>query len=169
MHCPGDSMSALLLANTQRNKQVIITSKRRFDVIITCLLRFVFAGLSLPLLTSSPIKCLKHKHVLLTSFVHPRLAFHIANGSIMSFLFNTVKGCRMQYDGFKGGILNVNSALEIYCVISMGDKFCCWGMNSVSMGQVCCAEPCDFIIRIMQWRFDHLLNHSHGLNGCSRK
>ena len=31
-------------ANTQRNKHVIITSKRRFDVIITCLLRCVFAG-----------------------------------------------------------------------------------------------------------------------------
>ena len=28
-------------ANTQRNKRVIITSKRRFGVIITCLLRFV--------------------------------------------------------------------------------------------------------------------------------
>ena len=34
-----------LPANTQRNKHVIITSKRRFDVIITCLLRCVFAGL----------------------------------------------------------------------------------------------------------------------------
>ena len=32
-------------AKTQRNKYVIITSKRRFDVIITCLLRCVFAGL----------------------------------------------------------------------------------------------------------------------------
>ena len=31
-------------ANTQRNKHVIITPKRRFGVIITCLLRFVFAG-----------------------------------------------------------------------------------------------------------------------------
>ena len=31
-------------ANTQSNKHVIITSKRRFDVIITCLLRCVFAG-----------------------------------------------------------------------------------------------------------------------------
>ena len=31
-------------ANTKRNKHVIITSKRRFDVIITCLLRCVFAG-----------------------------------------------------------------------------------------------------------------------------
>ena len=29
---------------TQRNEYIIITSKRRFDVIITCLLRFVFAG-----------------------------------------------------------------------------------------------------------------------------
>ena len=28
----------------QRNKHVIITSKRRFDVIITCLLRYVLAG-----------------------------------------------------------------------------------------------------------------------------
>ena len=28
----------------KRNKHVIITSKRRFDVIITCLLRCVFAG-----------------------------------------------------------------------------------------------------------------------------
>ena len=32
-------------ANTQHNKHVIINSKRRFDVIITCLLRAVFAGL----------------------------------------------------------------------------------------------------------------------------
>ena len=31
-------------ANTQCNKHVIITSKRRFDVILTCLLRYVFAG-----------------------------------------------------------------------------------------------------------------------------
>ena len=31
-------------ANTQRIKHVLIASKRRFDVIITCLLRFVFAG-----------------------------------------------------------------------------------------------------------------------------
>ena len=30
-------------ANTQRKKRVIITSKRRFDVTITCFLRFVFA------------------------------------------------------------------------------------------------------------------------------
>ena len=30
--------------NTQHNKHVIITSKLCFDVIITCLLRFVFAG-----------------------------------------------------------------------------------------------------------------------------
>ena len=30
-------------ANSQRNKHVIIAPKRRFDVIITCLLRFVFA------------------------------------------------------------------------------------------------------------------------------
>ena len=29
--------------HTQRNKHVIITSKRHFDVIITCLLRCVFA------------------------------------------------------------------------------------------------------------------------------
>ena len=28
-------------ANTERNKHIIITSKRRFDVIITCLLRSV--------------------------------------------------------------------------------------------------------------------------------
>ena len=31
-------------ANTKRNKYVIITPKRRFGVIITCLLRCVFAG-----------------------------------------------------------------------------------------------------------------------------
>ena len=30
-------------ANTKRDKNVIITSKQRFDVIITCLLRCVFA------------------------------------------------------------------------------------------------------------------------------
>ena len=33
-----------ITSNTQRNKHVIIMSKRRFDVIITCLLRCVFAG-----------------------------------------------------------------------------------------------------------------------------
>ena len=33
-------------ANTQRDNHVIITSKRRFDVKITCLLRFVFAVLT---------------------------------------------------------------------------------------------------------------------------
>ena len=33
-------------ANTQRDKHVIITSKQRFDVIITCLL-CVFAGMQL--------------------------------------------------------------------------------------------------------------------------
>ena len=32
-------------ANTKRNKRVIITTKQRFDVMITCLLRCVFAGL----------------------------------------------------------------------------------------------------------------------------
>ena len=32
-------------ANTKYNKHVIISSKRRFDVIIVYLLRFVFAGL----------------------------------------------------------------------------------------------------------------------------
>ena len=32
-------------ANTKRNKHVIITSKRRFDVIIRCLLRCVLAGI----------------------------------------------------------------------------------------------------------------------------
>ena len=31
-------------ANTQRNKHVIIMPKHRFDIIITCLLRLVFAG-----------------------------------------------------------------------------------------------------------------------------
>ena len=34
-------------ANTKRNKNVIITSKRRFDVIITCSLRCVFAGITM--------------------------------------------------------------------------------------------------------------------------
>ena len=34
-------------ANTKRNKHVIITSKRCFDVIITCSLRCVFAGVFL--------------------------------------------------------------------------------------------------------------------------
>ena len=36
-----------LPANTKRNKHATIASKRRFDVIIPCLLRFAFAGLSL--------------------------------------------------------------------------------------------------------------------------
>ena len=34
-------------ANTQRNKRVIITSKQRLDVIITCLLRCVFAAITI--------------------------------------------------------------------------------------------------------------------------
>ena len=38
------SLNGVNAANTQRNRHVIITSKRRFDVIITCLLRCVFAG-----------------------------------------------------------------------------------------------------------------------------
>ena len=37
--------SAIFTTNTQHNEYVIITSKRRFDVIITCLSRFLFAGL----------------------------------------------------------------------------------------------------------------------------
>ena len=50
---PSPSLSPLSLSlllffayqvNTQRNTHVIITSKRRFDVIITCSLHFVFAG-----------------------------------------------------------------------------------------------------------------------------
>ena len=41
-YCRGISMHNP--ANTQRIKHVIITPKRRFDVTITCLLRFVFAG-----------------------------------------------------------------------------------------------------------------------------
>ena len=32
-------------ATIHRNERVIVTPKRRFDVIITCILRFVFAGL----------------------------------------------------------------------------------------------------------------------------
>ena len=36
----------LMPANTQRNEYVIITQKRRFDVLIPCLLRFVFVGLN---------------------------------------------------------------------------------------------------------------------------
>ena len=39
------SLVGVIPANTQRNKHVIITSKRRFDVLITCLLRGVFAGI----------------------------------------------------------------------------------------------------------------------------
>ena len=36
--------SSLFSANTQRNKHIIIKSKRRFDVIITCLLHCVLQG-----------------------------------------------------------------------------------------------------------------------------
>ena len=35
-----------LLANTKRNKHVIITLKQCFDVIIRCLLRFVFVRIT---------------------------------------------------------------------------------------------------------------------------
>ena len=38
-----ESSGAGYQANTQRNKHVIVTSKRRFHVIISCLLHFVFA------------------------------------------------------------------------------------------------------------------------------
>ena len=38
------STADILPANTERNKHVIIRSKRRFDVIIACLLHCVFAG-----------------------------------------------------------------------------------------------------------------------------
>ena len=41
---PSYSTESPAPANTQRNKHVIITSKRRFGVIITCLLRCVFSG-----------------------------------------------------------------------------------------------------------------------------
>ena len=41
---PFSYMSRQLPANTKRNKHVIITSKRSFDVIITCLSCCVFAG-----------------------------------------------------------------------------------------------------------------------------
>ena len=34
----------MIPANTKRNRRLIITSRRRFDVIITCLLRFMFVG-----------------------------------------------------------------------------------------------------------------------------
>ena len=42
----GWHLHDIFLANRQRNKQVIITSKRQFDVSITCLLRCVFVGLA---------------------------------------------------------------------------------------------------------------------------
>ena len=38
------SIQAINAANTKRDKHVIITSKQRFDVIIMCLLHFLFAG-----------------------------------------------------------------------------------------------------------------------------
>ena len=44
-HCPKH-WPHLVPTNTQRIKPVIVTSKRRFDVTITCLLRCVFAGVS---------------------------------------------------------------------------------------------------------------------------
>ena len=40
----GKHVTMLCPANTQRNKHVIITSKQRFDVIITCLLRLCLQG-----------------------------------------------------------------------------------------------------------------------------
>ena len=40
----GNAFLTLCPANTQRNKHLVITSKRCFDVIITCLLRFMFVG-----------------------------------------------------------------------------------------------------------------------------
>ena len=49
--CPGNDAIFLTTqgelwdpANTKRNKHVIVSSKRRFHVIIACLLRYVFAG-----------------------------------------------------------------------------------------------------------------------------
>ena len=41
----GPDIMNIITANTQSNKHVIITSKQHFDVIITCLLRCVFAGI----------------------------------------------------------------------------------------------------------------------------
>ena len=43
--------------NTQRNKYVIITPIHRFNVIITCLLRLVFAGVTIPYILSGPRTC----------------------------------------------------------------------------------------------------------------
>ena len=43
INIPADNLASDP-ANAQRNEHVIITSKRRFDVIITCLLRCMFAG-----------------------------------------------------------------------------------------------------------------------------
>ena len=40
---PGGQYFSYRTANTQRNKHVIITQKRGFDAVITCLLRYVFA------------------------------------------------------------------------------------------------------------------------------
>ena len=44
----SSQVSNNVLANTQRNKHVIITSKQCFDVIITCLLHCVLAGVVIP-------------------------------------------------------------------------------------------------------------------------
>ena len=44
---PRFSSFIIIPANTKRNKHVIITPKHRFNVMITCLLRFVFAGMLL--------------------------------------------------------------------------------------------------------------------------
>ena len=41
----AENLLGELPANTQRNQHVIITSERRFDVIIMCLSRLVIAGL----------------------------------------------------------------------------------------------------------------------------
>ena len=44
-------------ANTQRSKHVIITSKRCFDVMITCLLRCVFAEVPVDFTCTSQSQC----------------------------------------------------------------------------------------------------------------
>ena len=55
----------IVSANTRRNKHVIITSKRCFDVIITCLLRFVFAGMILKMMKREQrwyMNCARRRH-----------------------------------------------------------------------------------------------------------
>ena len=78
-------MASDIPTNTQRNKHVIITSKRRFDVIITCLLRFVFVWMRIDLIYILHLDIYNSicNHIAVMSYEHSGISNQITDKLII--------------------------------------------------------------------------------------